>query len=224
MAPRREGAVPDGEVLGNAFKDTALFKWVDAEARTIPGTTKGGAPQHKLDPIRWSNFVRFAPNVTIDNVDNGKRGEVEVRDAFYMMNTIVVFLVFEVFFQRILPRMVCPACGKSDNVVQSGWTGLRRCASHSSNVVLYGRQYRCVGCSKATAPGGSTCFNCYDSDVIRALPIAIQLQLPFVLTHRGAMWRSDVDLLERPGLNIADFVDGLEEVRARRFDHPHPTI
>jgi hypothetical protein len=163
--------------------------------------------------------------VTIDNVDNRKLGEEEVRDAFYMMNTIVVFLVYEVFWHAIFPRMVCPACGKSDNVVQSGWTnGLRRCAAHSCNVVLFGRAYRCKGCSKATAVSGDTCFNCYDSDVIKALPITIQLQLPFVLTHRGAMWRSDVDLLERPSLNIADFVDGLTEVHARRCDHPHPTI
>jgi hypothetical protein len=80
--------------------------------------------------------------------------------------------------------------------------------------LLYGRAYRCNKCSKAVAASGQTCFNAYDADVIDRLPTAIKLQLPFVLTHRGAVWRSDADLLQRAGLNIADFVDGMAEVAA----------
>ena len=113
--------------------------------------------------------------------------------------------------------MLCPACKKSDKVVQSGWTnGLRRCASHFAPVFLYGRAYRCKGCPCAATGAKDTCFNAYDADVIRALPPAISRQLPFVLTRRGAMWRADVDLLERCSVNIADFCKAMRELAARR--------
>jgi hypothetical protein len=137
MPPRE--SIPVSEVFGNAYRDHPLFKWVDAEAKTIPSTEAGGAPRGELDPVRWANYIKYAPNPTIYNTENRRRGEA-CTEAFYTMGTIVVFLVYEVFFHGILPRMVCPVCEKSDHVRQNGWThGLRRCASHSANVVLYGR-------------------------------------------------------------------------------------
>jgi hypothetical protein len=75
--------------------------------------------------------------------------------------------------------------------------------------LIYTKRYRCKECQQARREGSgkSTSFNGLNPVSLSLLHPFIHQQLPFKLTHRGALHRPLVDLVDRDVLNGKSFLD-----------------
>jgi transposase-like protein len=193
-------------------KTHPLLHWAHEEASTLPTVSPSNPTPPALDGRRWPDWIRQAPNPTLFTQQNLNRKDGHL-PHFYRAFTFVLFLVPEVFFHHIYPRVVCPGCNSSEKVKPKGWCeGLRRVASSHGTFFLYGRRYSCEGCH-----GG---FNIFDEKVLKSLPACIVNQLPFILTRKGAIQRSEMDRLDRAlvkGTSVREYSKSMLEMNMKRY-------
>lgn len=113
------------------------------------------------------------------------------------------------------------------SVGPDGWENdLRLVHGIACVFLIYAKRYRCKECVQAGREGSgkSTSFNGLNATSLGLLHPFIAQQLPFRLTHQGALHRPLVDLVDRNVLNGESFIDEedtLEELAYHNYYRAH---